>query len=324
MFSIKYTTSAITEIQQIQVKASKSKLNEENLTIMNDDTITFSGFKYKIEISPQKTADFELIYHANESGKVQFYLPLVLENVTNKDQVKQPFITAEAVKTPLFLSTLELDFGPVPLHDPLNPNNRPKTQSLILRNESSSRIKFRFDIDTQFFQLHQYNDTLEYACSTTFFVHFKPQNPIPYSYSMPLFVITESGQTLIAQIQMTGIGSSRMFSTSTNYLALQIVPLGIRTQSEIDVLNIGCIPTEIETKIAINEKQFPLEISFPKGKKMNFNTISIPIKVSFVSSKPISFSTIVLIVDKNGNNTAFTVSITTEQFNLHFIQFFVI
>ncbi|KAK8876587.1 hypothetical protein M9Y10_006805 [Tritrichomonas musculus] len=45
---------------------------------------------------------------------------------------------------------------------------------------------------------------------------------------------------------------------------------------------------------------------------MNFNTISIPIKVSFVSSKPISFSTIVLIVDKNGNNTAFTVSITTD------------
>ncbi|KAK8858256.1 hypothetical protein M9Y10_013357 [Tritrichomonas musculus] len=312
MFNIKYTTDAITEIQQVKITPSKSKINETDLTIMNDDTITFSGYKYKIELKPQKVADFELVYRASESGKVSFFLPLILENVSNEDQVKQPFITAEAVKTPLFLSTLELNFGSVPLHDPLNPNNRPKTETLVLRNESPSRINFRLDLETPIFQLHAYNDTLEYACSSTIFVHFKPTSPIPYTYSMPLYVITESGETLIAQIQLNGIGSSRLFSTSTNYLALPIVPLGVRTCSEIDFLNIGCIPTEIDAKIAINEKQFPIEISFPKGKKMNFNTLSIPIKVSFVSMKPISFSTVILIVDKNGNNTAFTVSITTD------------
>ncbi|OHS94108.1 hypothetical protein TRFO_11380 [Tritrichomonas foetus] len=314
MFTIHYSTRSITAVTNIDVRSSTSKsivLDESTLEIMSNDN-TFSGIKYRIYLFPKESVEFELIFSAMTPGKVSFNLPLELMNVSDMTCNLQPLIIAEALQAPLFLSALEISFGSVPLHDPLNPNNRPKTQSLVLRNGAPNRVSFHFNINSNIFILHQTSGTIERACSSTIFVHFKPLEPIPYALSLPLYVTTDAGDTLVAEIQLTGIGTPRKFITSSNYVALPIVPLGMKTQAEIDILNIGCIPSELAWSMSIDEKQFPINITFPKGNKMNFNTLSIPIKISFVSSKPLSFSTVIAIHDKHGNSTAFTVSVTTD------------
>lgn len=298
MFHIKYSSQNITQMTY----SSQQNLNEDR---------NF-GFKYRIGLQPHQSAEFELVYCPTHPGKVRFNLPLVLENNPKSIEYTQPIVCGEGVISPLFPSALELSFGSVPLHDPLNPNNRPKTQTLVLTNTAAGKISFRFDVNSEIFQLHQKSGTIDYACSASIFVHFKPLEPIPYSLLLPLYAKTEIGETLVAQIQVTGIGTPRIFVPSTNYLSLPIVPLGIKAESEIEIHNIGRIPLELEAKLAINETQFPILINFPQGKKMNFNTLRLPLHISFTSTKPISFSTVVLIVDKKGNNCAFTILITTD------------
>ena len=320
-FSIFFSSKQITEITEENSCSSKNSysisdkkaMKSNSILEVNENSNSYAESMYQIFLKSNQSTNFDLVYQANQTGKTSFNLPLKIKADVAPDQtILQPLILAEAVKAPLSASTLDVYFGSVSLYNPLNPNNKPKTKSIILTNNSISPVSFKLTINSDVFLLNKTEGTLKPAESITIFAQFKPKLAIPYSILLPLYAIKDSEEILVAQIQLTGSGTSRMFVPSTNFLSLPIVPLGIQAEAEIDILNIGCIPTELFTSIVLDKKQFPIEISFPKGNVMKFNTTHLPIKISYISSKPASFTTMIAVYDKIGNSSTFTISVTTD------------
>ena len=76
---------------------------------------------------------------------------------------------------------------------------------------------------------------MEYSDEIIIFISFKPNKAQPIIYHLPLYVkANENDEEIeISKIQLTGIGTSRQFTTSTNYLCLPIVPLNTKIERSI-------------------------------------------------------------------------------------------
>jgi hypothetical protein len=196
--------------------------------------------------------------------------------------------------------------------DPENPNANPIERQLNLKNESGGAINYRFETTDDFFEILPSSGQIEYSAIEQVFFRFRPKEPLPYSAAIPLYALTDSTKVLISTIQAVGVGSSRKFQTSTDYLCLPIVPLGITTEQRIQIWNLAAIQTTITTKLAINQKVFPLSVTFPAGNRLTYSTSEIPLLVSFVSDRPASFSTIVALIDSEGDSYSFTISVMTD------------
>ena len=139
-------------------------------------------------------------------------------------------------------------------------------------------------------------------------IEFQPKESIPYFYNLPLYVNLDDSESLVSTIQLTGVGSSRKFITSTNSLCLPIVPLGFKVERTIEVINTSYSLTKLKATIPLNEKSFPISISWPKGNEFNYTTLKLPLTISFECNYTLSFTTVVAIVDTEGHSYSFNLS----------------
>jgi hypothetical protein len=51
------------------------------------------------------------------------------------------------------------------------------------------------------------------------------------------------------------------------YVVLPIVPLGVKAEARIDLPNSGAATADLKVAMPVNEKQFPIVVSFPEGNK---------------------------------------------------------
>jgi hypothetical protein len=162
------------------------------------------------------------------------------------------------------------------------------------------------------FSIAKQEGEIEYARSLTLFILFKPKRAKPYTCVVPLYAETDEGEVLVSTVLLSGIGSSRSYRTSTNSLCLPSVPLGVKSEKEIMLVNVAYIEATITVQLPVVDKTIPLEISFPQGNKLDPTLAQIPIVVSLVSSHPISLSTVVALIDNTGGSYSFTVYATTD------------
>ena len=271
-----------------------------------------TGFIYRFNIIPQSSITFSLVFQPRTADTYQFQLPVSVTSIGVGDEMK-PMVKATSLKAPLFLSESSINFGVCPLYDAENPNNRPPLRPLVLKNEYKQDVEFRVgEPSASEFSVEPMTGTVKYATTTTIFIHFRASSAIPFSCVVPVYVTTEHGELLVSEVQLTGIGSYRRFAPSTSYLSLPVVPLGIKSERTIRILNTGSIRAELKTDMPIIEKQFPLSVQFVEGNLFDFSTRYLPLRVSFCSQKPMSLTTIVAIVDDQGNTASFTVSAATD------------
>lgn len=297
-------------------KMSLSTSNENTSSSIKDASFDKSNLIYKITVLEQSEIPFALVFQPTEACDYSFELPLTMASLSSSlpsvDLDLQPLVTAESVRSPLLTSTPLIHFGLSPVFTTDNPNGRPVVKELELINNYKTDIKYRIDCDSNIFMADKPIGTLNYSSTVTIFLSFKPNRAQPFNYFLPIYAETDEGEMLISKIQLTGIGTSRQFWTSTNYICLPIVPLNIKAERTIQLINAAFIDTEIKILTALNEKSFPLEITFPEGNQIHHQEASKPILISFESSKPLSFSTIIALTADTGDSYSFTVSATAD------------
>jgi len=291
---------------------TQTKLNRQSSRYLN--TIVFPrgkmGLMYQVSIMEKSSMELSLVFRPDEIGDFSFDLPI---NMIQKPIQKTPFIIAESIHSPLVINNTTIDFGVSPLFDISNPNSRPIIKEIVMKNEFKSKLYFRLNQTTgSCFSPDKSNGIIEYSSSESIFISFKPLKAIPYDEYVSLYAITDNEEFLISRIQLVGIGSSRQFRTSTDYVCLPIVPLGIKVSKTIQILNICFIQSEIRAELPLNEKNFPVSISFPEGNKLDYTKSSIPLEISFISQVPLSFSTIVALINEKGNVYSFNLSATAD------------
>lgn len=143
-------------------------------------------------------------------------------------------------------------------------------------------------------------------------ITFRPHISSPYSQYLPLYANMEKGESFISNIQLIGVGSSRKFRTSTDSVCFIPVPLGVKVERTIDVINSSYSITALKVTSAVNEKAFPISFNFPNGNKFSYTIPKLPLTISFQSSYPVSFTTTVAILDIEGNSYSFNVSAATD------------
>lgn len=277
------------------------------------------GMIYQIEIGKGAAFEGNLIYQATEIGKSSFRFPIALSSVPEYEEQEHPLVSIDVVDAPLFPSAMSIEFGVQTLIDPLNPNNIPKTKTLTVRNGSTSGVSYRIENKSSAFVVENPTGKIGFSSFASVFIHFKPTEPVPYVGILSLYVVTEMGENFIADIELSGVGTSRKFFTSVNHLTLPIVPLGVRSEGTVMLINTGAIPAELEWTLPVSTKQFPIEFEFPEGNTMIVSTQQLPIKVSFMSERPMNFTVLAGIVDKNGNSASFYITGITDNsvFTLH-------
>ncbi|OHT01690.1 hypothetical protein TRFO_31385 [Tritrichomonas foetus] len=289
------------------VTESVSSLSE---TITND--IGNRGFIYKLKIMEKSSLSFSFIYQPRAVNDYSFDLPLSIVNLEKSSKLS-PKVTASALQAPLYPSESAIDFGVTSLFDSENPNSRPPLKQLMLKNEYTKDIQFRFDDSKcKNFTIEPREGYIKYASNATIFISFRATASQPYLSNLPVYVTTDKGEILASEIQLMGVGSCRNFQPSVSYVSLPPVPLNIISERTIYIINSGFIATEIQADMPILEKQFPLSITFPDGTEMKNSTKQLPVHFSFQSPKPMSFSTMVAFVDKLGNTCSVTVSCVTD------------
>ncbi|OHS93177.1 hypothetical protein TRFO_11990 [Tritrichomonas foetus] len=322
----------VSEIPQKNIPSSNSRISNQasNFSIISSDqkeqseidgtnnlnnslnTSEKQNLIYKFTIIEQTSVDFLLVFQPTEITEYSLELPFTIVNNVAESIHIQPFIHAEAIRPPLLPSPSLLHFGLAPLFSKNNPNNRPVVKELRLTNNYQSEISYRFESDSNVFYVDKPTGKIGYSSTVGIFVSFRPDKAQPFNYFLPLYVQTESGETLIGKIQLTGIGTSRQFKTSTNYICLPVVPLNVRVERNIELINSAFIDTDITVHTTLNEKYFPLNILLIGGNKLKHTEASKPINISFESSKPLSFSTVIALTSDTGHSYSFTVTATTD------------
>lgn len=301
-------------INSNSISKLSSTESENSINASKEVTLEKPNLLYKITVMEQSEIPFSLVFQPTETGDFSFELPLTMASLipTTLDLDLQPMVTAESIRAPLLTSASLIHFGLSPVFTADNPNGRPVVKELVLINNYKSEIKYRIESDSKVFMVDKPTGTITYSSSVAVFLSFKPNRAQPFNYFLPIYSETDEGEMLISKIQLTGIGTSRQFWTSTNYICLPIVPLNTKIEREIRLINAAFIDTEITVHTALNEKTFPLSITFPEGSQLHHQEVSKPILISFESSNPLSFSTIIALTADTGDSYSFTVSATTD------------
>ena len=286
-----------------------------------EKSVSEIGFTYKITILPHNSLDLTLVFQPKKVGKYKFNLPMtLLHNVKelNKTFGVRKSVKAEAIHAPILPSDTIVDFGIATIIDKDNPSACAISRQIFLKNESKSAIGFRFDIqndsDDNIFHISLERGKIDYCGTKSIIFEFSPKDTTPYNRFLPLYSIDETTkeECLITNIHLLGIGSSRRFKTSTNQICMPPVPLGVKVERTVMIVNTSYCVTSLKATLPINEKSIPLSLSFPKGNQFTYTTQSIPLVVSFLSNRPLSFSTTVAITDDEGSSFSFNVSASTD------------
>ena len=290
---------------------------------------TGPGLVYKFYLVEKSTIKFNLVFQPTEAAEYSFELPFTLMNVISASSFHlQPIVSAESIKAPLSISTTALDFGISPLFNPLNPHYRPAIRQLTLNNEYKSNLQWRIDTslfgNPPSFTIEPNSGTIITGASALVHISFTARAANIYNINLPVYVKTDKDkeESIVAKIQLTGVGTSNPFSISTKNVSLPIVPLGVKSQATIYVMNDAFIESTLSIQSASSENMFPVRISFPEGNKLLHTSIKIPMVVSFQSNKPMSFSTMIAVIDDQGNAASFSVSVTTDNSIFTLFPFF--
>lgn len=274
-----------------------------------------SGLIYKIYLIENSSIDFNLVFQPTEVNEHSFELPMTLMNVaTSSSYHLQPIVSAEAVQAPISLSANSLDFGITPVYNANNPHARPSVSILTINNDTKGSVTWHFDIEPdQTFNFEPKQGSLQYGESVNVHMSFTPQTAGPFNFYLPLFAKTEKeDDCLISKIKLTGVGSPLKFKMSHADIFLPIVPLNMKSEMTIYVINQAFIDGKLKAETMFDKKVCPIEVNFPEGNILSAATVQLPVSVTFQSATPSSFSTLVAIVDEKGNATSFNVSCTTD------------
>lgn len=310
--SDKTNSIAIVTDTRLGVSPSPSTMSITPTTQSNSNSTASPGFIYRLKIMKSSSITFSLVFQPRSPESYSFTLPVSVVSIEAGEDL-QPAVKASSLRAPLFLSDSSINFGVCPLYDAENPNNRPPLRQLVIKNEYKRDVEYRIgQPQSEEFTVESPAGTVKYATSTTVFITFKPSAARPFTCFVPVYVTTENGESLVSEVQLMGIGSYRRFVPSVSYVSLPIVPLGVKSERTIRVINSGSIRAELKTDMPIIEKQFPLSVQFTEGNLFEFSTRYLPLNISFCSTRPMSFTTRVAIVDDLGDTAAVTVSAATD------------
>ncbi|OHT12743.1 hypothetical protein TRFO_17376 [Tritrichomonas foetus] len=311
--SLNVTQGTTNSSQQANKRVPKSSIDNAQLAQQEDDTKT--GLIYKMSLAENASFKFSLIFQPIEVCDISFELPITMMNVLSSSSFHlQPIVSAEGVQAPLTLSTNALDFGVAPLYDSSNPNSRAVIKTFSILNEGkSAMIWYLTDLDeTEVFVVEPMSGELSIGANQIVHVSFKPNRQTPYNTHLSLYVKSEKDNSIIGQVQLTGVGSGLPFRISHTDICLPVAPLNTAVQMKLYVINQAFIETLLKVQMACDEARFPVRVVFPEGNMLQHTTEKIPIVITFQCSHPLSFSTLVAIVDDAGNAASFSVSCTTD------------
>lgn len=269
---------------------------------------------YQFNVLENSSVDFELVFKPTEPKDYSMKsLPFSCENIKIK-YTKNLSLYAYGKIPPIEISDQWLDFGIVNIADQLNPNSRPTVRQLVLENKTRKQVRFKFDTSklTQSFSVEPAEGVINYSCSATVFVIFKPTSGSIVDCFLPLYASNDKGTFEIAQIQLTGIIDSKQIRLSQSSICFPVVPINTTVSRTIYVDNLMFITATINVIIPLNEKSFPLTYELPEGNEINHQCNKLPIVFTFNSPKPMSFSTQVAVVDSLGDTCTFTISATAD------------
>ncbi|EAY03720.1 hypothetical protein TVAG_473440 [Trichomonas vaginalis G3] len=317
-------SSSISLTRTNSTLTSQSNLTRTNSTLTNQSNLArtnsslskqsvLNGCEYTFIIHPKTTIDVNLVFKPLDVGDFSFDIYFTLIGLQGTSTLAKKKVTAVAMHSPLSISENFVDFGVVTLKNEKNPNTRPCFKHLLLKNESQTGIKYRFDKpSSEDFGVDQETGFLSYCGTEDRFVSFSPTKPGPFVGYITVYAESEKGEVKVTTIMLTGVGTDRLFKTSQENVVLPIVPLNVRSEVTIEVINSAAIEGKIDIKKSVSDKTFPLEILFTNGNYFSHSTTSLPLKISFLSGKPISFVTQVLLVAENGCTYSFTVYCGTD------------
>lgn len=324
--SVMLVTSSESSNDNVSSNASKLTSTEltgcstSSLQSQESDDYTHS-YTYKITVVPDNTVDVYLVFQPKKVGKYSFELPISLLYVpesSKKSAIKSPqqLVKGESIHAPILPSDSVIDFGISPIYDKDNPNSCFTTRQLVLKNESEIPVNFHFDTDyggtSETFIIKPVRGRIDYSKTMSILITFKPLASSPYSKYLPLYVNTDKGESLISKIQLVGVGTSRKFKTSTDSVCFMAVPLGVKIEKTIDVINTSYNITILKVTAAVSEKAFPISFHFPKGNRFTYTVPKLPLTISFQSNSPVNFTTTAAILDTEGNTYSFSISAATD------------
>lgn len=280
------------------------------------------GLVYKFYLVENSSVTFNLVYQPTEVGEHSFVLPFTMMNIISSSSFHlQPIVSAESVQAPLNISSSALDFGVAPIFNPSNPNARPVVRQITLTNLYQTPLPWRIGNQEILgkppsFSIEPSQGTIPVGGDVVVHISFMARQANPYNIHLPVLTKLEEGEekeeSLVSQIQLTGVGTRSLFSIAHPHIALPIVPLNIKSQFTSEITNDAFIEATLNPQFSAEENHFPIRIHFPEGNHLLRTTAKLPVVISFVSSHPMSFSTLVALIDDNGNATSFTVAATTD------------
>ncbi|EAY22425.1 hypothetical protein TVAG_379040 [Trichomonas vaginalis G3] len=299
--------------------AIESQINESQAAISETSDDDNNGLVYKFYLLEGTSIKFNLVFQPSTAAEHSFELPFTMMNVISASSFHlQPIVSAEAIKAPITISSTALDFGIMPIYNPQNPHARSISRVISLVNESKNPIPWRIDNSAlgnpAAFSFEPFNDTIAPGATTVVHVLFTAREAVPYNVHLPLLVkmAKEKEESMVSEIQLAGVGTSKLFSISQPNVVLPIVPLGVKSQMTVYVNNDGFIGSNLRVQTSASETSFPVKVSFPDGNQLLHTTVKLPVVVSFQSNKPMAFSTMIGIIDDSGNGCSFTVTCATD------------
>lgn len=274
-----------------------------------------NGLIYKIILKENTSIDFNFTYQPTEVNEHNFEFPLTLLSVpTSSIFHLQPIVSAESINAPLRVSTNDLDFGISSIFDPTNPHLRCSANVFKIYNEHRNTQQWKIECgDNPNFIIEPRHGSLEFGQNISVHVTFTPRNSGLFCMNLPIYGQTEKdGNVLISTVKLTGVGTPMKLKLSHKDVYLPIVPLNVKSQMMIYILNFAYIESNLKVEMLFDKKVCPVEITFPQGSKLTPTISELPVLISFQSSQPISFSTMFAIVDQNGNAVSFNLSCTAD------------
>lgn len=315
-FAIEYDqelgNTNLTGTQNSIINTTMSTLSSYDMTTTLKST---QGAIYKITIIAGSQVSFDLIFKPTIVGDFTFEMPLQMADNTFITSNVQPMVIAESIQSPLVASMNAIDFGLTPLYDALNPNIRPNMKRFLLRNKCNKNVSFRLDstISDEIYLIEPKDGVVPVSEEISVVVTFRPQVADPVISTLTIYAKPEREDEIItSRMMLTGSGYTKTFRAEVDNIVLPIVPLNIKSEKTIRIINTRFIDSKLDAILPISEKNFPLSVTFPEGNMLQHSLSSTLMNVSFVSDKPMSFSTMIAIVDSTGNSYNVSVSVCTD------------
>ena len=320
--SIVHDTVFVTRSETKHLSESSSQLfnigainNESSKNIAQNAN---KGLIYKISLIENSTITFNLVYEPTEVGDHSFELPITMMNATSFTSYHlQPIVSGEAIQAPISLSENVIDFQIAPLIDRTNPHSRAVVRQITVKNDEKCSVHWRFDTTHDYckndiFSFEPSCGLIESGQSKIVHIYFYPSEAISYYMNLPIYATSDKEENLIGHLQITGVGSKLLYRMSMNHVCLPIVPLNVKSEFNLFVLNEGFIETELNVQMPVDDANFPIQVIFPEGQKLEHAIEKLPVTLSFESPKPICFSTVIALTDSFGGAISFEVTCTAD------------